>query len=326
MTFQPNQFGRRQAARPPVAPSEAPAAAAAPDPATPPVAQQQGLSEAWQRFHAGEEALRAGQEEGSGASTLAYEIKGGDLQFLEIELARGEGVVAEAGAMIWKDFDIEVESVLGSGAEEGEGFLSKLGQAGKRVLTGESLFMTRFTNMGAGGKARVAFSAPGPGMIQPVFLPDLGGALVCQKDSFLAAARGTKFGIHFQKRIMTGLFGGEGFIMQRLEGQGWAFIHMGGAIVERELGRGERIHVDTGCVAAFTPDVDFNLVSVGTLKNQMFGGEGVFFAALTGPGRVWIQSMPFARLAGRVLDFARPGKGENAGEGSVLGGWLQGGR
>ena len=251
------------------------------------------------------------------ADDIDYEIKGQELQFLEIELDPGESAVAEAGAMVWKDASIEMTTVFGSGAGQEGGFMGKLVSAGKRLVTGESLFTTVFTHQGR-GKARVAFGAPVPGAILPIKLSDLGGTLVCQKDSFLAAARGVQIGVHFQRRILTGLFGGEGFIMQRLDGDGWVFVQMGGTVIERELSAGEELHVDTGCVAAFTPSVDFDLIRAGGVRSSLFGGEGLFFARLTGPGKVWIQSLPFARLAGRML-AAAGGGGGNRGEGSVLG-------
>jgi uncharacterized protein (TIGR00266 family) len=252
------------------------------------------------------------------ADDIDYEIKGQELQFVEIELDPGESAVAEAGAMVWKDASIDMTTVFGSGAGQEDGFMGKLLSAGKRLVTGESLFTTVFTHRGR-GKARVAFGAPVPGAILPIRLADLGGTLICQKDSFLCAARGVQLGIHFQRRIMTGLFGGEGFVMQRLDGDGWVFVQMGGAVIERELAAGEELHVDTGCVAAFTPSVDFDLVGVGGVRSSLFGGEGLFFARLTGPGHVWIQSLPFSRLAGRMLAAASPGGGQNRGEGSVLG-------
>jgi uncharacterized protein (TIGR00266 family) len=252
------------------------------------------------------------------ADDIDYEIKGQELQFVEIELDPGESAVAEAGAMVWKDASVSMATVFGSGAGQDGGFMGKLLSAGKRLVTGESLFMTVFTHEG-GGKARVAFGAPVPGAILPLRLGDHGGTLICQKDSFLCAAKGVQIGVHFQRRILTGLFGGEGFIMQRLDGDGWVFVQMGGAVIERELAAGEELHVDTGCVAAFTPSVDFDLVRAGNVKSMVFGGEGAFFARLTGPGRVWIQSLPFARLAGRMLAAAMPVGGQSRGEGSVLG-------
>ncbi|HYZ48860.1 MAG TPA: TIGR00266 family protein [Sphingomonas sp.] len=253
------------------------------------------------------------------ADDIDFEIKGQELQFLEIELDPGESAVAEAGALVWKDASIEMTTVFGDGSGGSDGgFMGKLLGAGKRLVTGESLFTTVFTHRGS-GKARVAFASPTPGAILPLKLSELGGELICQKDSFLAAAKGVSIGVHFQRRIMTGLFGGEGFIMQRLQGDGWVFVQMGGTVVERTLGPGQQLHVDTGCLAAYTPGVDFDLVAAGGVKSMIFGGEGAFFARLTGPGRVWIQSLPFSRLAGRMLAAAGSHGGQNRGEGSVLG-------
>ncbi len=252
------------------------------------------------------------------ADDIDYEIKGQELQFVEIELDPGESAVAEAGAMVWKDASVEMTTVFGSGAGQEGGFMGKLLGAGKRLITGESLFTTVFTHRGS-GKARVAFGAPVPGAILPIRLDTVGGTLICQKDSFLAAARGVQIGIHFQRKIFTGLFGGEGFIMQRLDGDGWVFVQMGGTVIERELRAGEELHVDTGCIAAFTSTVDFDLIGAGGVKSALFGGEGLFFARLTGPGKVWIQSLPFARLAGRMLAAARPVGGSSRGQDSLLG-------
>jgi uncharacterized protein (TIGR00266 family) len=249
-----------------------------------------------------------------------FEIKGQELQFVEIELDPGESAVAEAGAMVWKDATVEMTTVFGdgSGQQAGGGFMGKLLGAGKRLVTGESLFTTVFTHQGS-GKARVAFASPIPGAIVPLKLDSVGGQLICQKDAFLCAARGVSIGIHFQQKIMTGLFGGEGFIMQRLEGDGWVFVQMGGTVIERELAPGEELHIDTGCVAAFTSGIDFDVVRAGSIKSMFFGGEGVFFARLRGPGKVWIQSLPFSRLAGRMLAAAMPYGGQNRGEGTLLG-------
>lgn len=253
------------------------------------------------------------------ADDIDFEVKGQELQFLEIELDPGESAVAEAGALVWKDASVEMTTVFGDGSGgAGGGFMGKLLGAGKRLVTGESLFTTVFTHTGS-GKARVAFASPTPGAILPLKLSDLGGTLICQKDSFLAAARGVTMGIAFQRRVMTGLFGGEGFIMQKLDGDGWVFVQMGGTVVERELAPGEELHVDTGCLAAYTPSVDFDLIMAGGVKTALFGGEGLFFARLRGPGKVWIQSLPFSRLAGRMM-AAAGGAGQNSGEGSVLGG------
>jgi uncharacterized protein (TIGR00266 family) len=249
---------------------------------------------------------------------IDYEIKGQELQFVEIELDPGESAIAEAGAMVWKDSTVEMTTVFGGGAGQEGGFMGKLLSAGKRLVTGESLFTTVFTHNGS-GKARVAFGAPVPGAILPIRLAEIGGTLICQKDSFLAAAKGVSIGVHFQRKVLTGLFGGEGFIMQKLEGDGWVFAQMGGTVIERELKPGEELHVDTGCIAAFIPTVDFDLIGAGGVKSALFGGEGLFFAKLTGPGKVWIQSLPFSRLAGRMLQAAMPAGGGNRGEGSALG-------
>jgi uncharacterized protein (TIGR00266 family) len=254
------------------------------------------------------------------ADDIDFEIKGQELQFVEIELDPGESAVAEAGALVWKDASVGMTTVFGDGsADQGGGFMGKLLGAGKRLVTGESLFTTVFTHNGS-GKARVAFSAPVPGAIVPLKLDSIGGTLICQKDAFLCAAKGVSMGIAFQRKVMTGLFGGEGFIMQKLEGDGWVFVQFGGMVVERVLEAGEELHVDTGCIAAFTPSVDFDLISAGGVKTMVFGGEGLFFARLRGPGKVWIQSLPFARLAGRMAAAAGGWGGQNRGEGSALGG------
>ena len=250
---------------------------------------------------------------------IDFEVKGQELQFVEIELDPGESAVAEAGCLVWKDASVDMTTVFGDGAgDQGGGFMGKLLGAGKRLVTGESLFTTVFTHHGP-GKARVAFASPTPGAIVPLKLDTVGGTLICQKDAFLCAAKGVQIGVHFQQKIMTGLFGGEGFIMQRLDGDGWVFVQFGGAIIERELKVGEELHVDTGCLAAYTPSVDFDLVRVGGIKSMIVGGEGAFFARLTGPGKVWVQSLPFSRLAGRMLAAAGSRGGSNRGEGSALG-------
>ena len=270
---------------------------------------------------------RSHQRRGDIADDIEFEIRGQELQFLEIELDPGESAIAEAGAMVWKDSQISMNTLFGDGSQASQGLMGKLMGAGKRLLTGESLFTTLFTHEGQ-GKARVAFGAPVPGTILPLKLSDYGGTLICQKDAFLAGARGVSMGIHFQQRVMTGLFGGEGFIMQKLEGDGWVFVQMGGMVIERELKSGEEIHVDTGCVAALTSSVDMDIMMAGNVKSMLFGGEGVFFARLRGPGHGWIQSLPFARLAGRMMASAMGG-GPSRGEGSVLGGLgdiLQGNR
>ncbi len=261
----------------------------------------------------------AGQ--GQRSDVIDYRIFGEDMQFVEIELDPGESAVAEAGSLMYKDSVVKMETVFGDGSAAAStgGFLDKLVGAGKRLVTGESLFTTVFSHAGAGGKARVAFAAPYPGTIVPMTLSNYGGRIICQKDSFLCAARGVTIGLFFQKKIMTALFGGEGFIMQKLEGDGLVFIHAGGTIVERDLVAGERLDVDTGCVVAMTSTVNFDLQSVGSVKSALFGGEGVFLATLTGPGKVWIQSLPFSRLAGRMFS-AMPRNGGGRDEGSVLGG------
>lgn len=246
-----------------------------------------------------------------------YKVYGEDLQFVEVELDPQEAVVAEAGGMMYMDDGIQMETVFGDGSQQKSGFMGALMGAGKRLLTGESLFMTIFMNK-AGDKRRVAFGAPYPGRIVAVHLADLGGELICQKDSFLAAAKGVSVGIAFQKKIGVGLFGGEGFIMQRLQGDGWAFIHAGGMLVERSLQPGELVRVDTGCIVAFQPSVSYDIQFVGGVKSALFGGEGLFFATLRGPGKIWLQSLPLSRLAGRIVAAAAPGAGK--GEGSVLGG------
>ena len=249
---------------------------------------------------------------------IDFRLVGEGTQFVEIELDPGESAVAEAGAMMYKAPSIDMQTVFGDGSAQEGGFFNKLVGAGKRLLTGESLFMTVFTHQGH-GKAHVAFAAPFPGTVIPVSLPSVGGTLICQKDSFLCAAKGVSVGIFFQQKILTGLFGGEGFIMQRLDGDGMVFVHAGGTVVERTLAPGEAIHVDTGCVVAFESMVQFDVRRVGGVKTMLFGGEGVFFAELVGPGRVWLQSLPFSRLAGRML-AAAPQHGGSQGEGSALGG------
>jgi len=253
-----------------------------------------------------------------GADEIDFKIVGAEMQFVEVELDPGESAVAEAGAMMYKDSSIQMETIFGDGssANRGGSFMDKLMGAGKRVLTGESLFMTVFTHTGQ-GKAHVAFGAPYPGNIIPVTLANMGGQLICQKDSFLCAAKGVSIGIFFQRKILTGLFGGEGFIMQKLEGDGMSFLHAGGTVVERQLAPGEVLHVDTGCVVAFEPAVQFDIQQAGGIKTSLFGGEGLFFAVLQGPGKVWLQSLPFSRLAGRMLAARRPGGAK--GEGSILG-------
>jgi uncharacterized protein (TIGR00266 family) len=244
-----------------------------------------------------------------------YEIFGDDLQLVEVELDPKETCIAEAGAMTYMEEGIEFEAKMGDGSDTNQGFFGKLWSAGKRAITGESIFLTHFTNKGK-VKRRVAFGAPYPGKIIPVNLMDVSNTLICQKDAFLCAALGTKLGIAFQKKLGVGFFGGEGFILQKLEGDGMAFMHACGCIIERKLKDGETLRVDTGCVVAFTKDVDYDIQKAGGLKSMIFGGEGLFLATLTGPGRVWLQSLPFSRLAERIGGAARGGKEE----GSVLGG------
>lgn len=257
----------------------------------------------------------------AGADAIDYRIVGNDMQFVEIELDGGESAIAEAGALMYKDAAVQMDTVFGDGSSAGAGggLVDKLLSAGKRVISGESLFTTVFTHTGA-GKAKVAFAAPYPGTVMAMKLSDHGGTLICQKDSFLAGARGVQLGIFFQRRILTGLFGGEGFVMQRLTGDGWVFVHAGGTVVQRELAAGERLDVDTGCVVAFHAGVSMDVRPVGGIKSMLFAGEGVFLATLTGPGTVWLQSLPFSRLAGRMLAAAPQGGGERRGEGSILGG------
>ena len=258
---------------------------------------------------------------GRGADVIDYRIYGEDMQFVEIELDPGESAVAEAGALMFKESVVQMETVFGDGSHSGQGggFMDKLLGAGKRVITGESLFITMFSHAGQAGKAKVAFAAPYPGTIIPLSLNNYRGRIICQKDSFLCAARGVTMGIFFQKKVMTALFGGEGFIMQKLEGDGMVFMHAGGTVIERELQPGERLDVDTGCVVALTDSVGFDVKPVGGIKSMLFGGEGVFLAQLTGPGHVWLQSLPFSRMAGRMFAAAYQ-KGGSRDEGSVLGG------
>ncbi|MDQ7089152.1 MAG: TIGR00266 family protein [Methylococcales bacterium] len=250
---------------------------------------------------------------------MDYKIYGAETQFIEIELDPDESVVSEAGAMMYKTADIAMETIFGDGSGSNkQGFMSRLLGAGQRLLTNESLFITVFTQK-AKGKGRVAFAAPYSGTIIALNLSDYEGKIICQKDSFLAAAKGVQIGIQFQRKILTGLFGGEGFIMQKLEGTGWVFVHMGGTLRKIDLAVGEMLHVDTGCLAALTQTVNYEIEKVGGVKTMLFGGEGLFFAKLTGPGTVWLQSLPFSRLAGRML-AAAPQNNGSQGEGSVLGG------
>ena len=250
---------------------------------------------------------------------IDFKIYGDDMQFVEIELDPMEAAVAEAGGMMFMEEGIEMETIFGDGSNQNSGFLGTLLGAGKRLITGESLFMTVFQNRGA-GKKKVAFGAPYPGKIIAVHLSDVGGELLAQKDSFLCAAKGVALGIAFTKRFGAGLFGGEGFILQRLQGDGLAFIHAGGTLYERTLAPGETLRVDTGCIVAFQPSVDYDIQMVGGIKSALFGGEGLFFATLRGPGKIWLQSLPLSRLAGRIVAAApKTGRGGRE-EGSVLGG------
>ncbi len=250
---------------------------------------------------------------------LDYRIIGEEMQCVEIELDPLETVIAEAGSLMMMDGSIQMKTVFGDGSKGDQSFLGKMFSAGKRVLTGESLFMTAYTNNGV-AKDRVTFAAPYPGKVIAMDVAELGGKVICQKDAFLCAAQGTTIGIEFQKRIGVGLFGGEGFIMQKIEGDGLAFVHAGGTVIERELKPGELLKVDTGCIVAFTKDIDYDIEFVGGIKNTFFGGEGLFFGALRGPGKVWIQSLPFSRLADRIISSAPKMGGKRKGEGSILGG------
>ena len=249
-----------------------------------------------------------------------FKIFGDDMQFVEVELDPGEAAVAEAGGMMYMEDGIDMETIFGDGSNQGGGgFLGALVGAGKRLLTGESLFMTVFINKGS-AKKKVAFGAPYPGTIVPVDLSQVGGELIAQKDSFLCAAKGVSIGIAFQKRIGAGFFGGEGFIMQRLQGDGLAFVHAGGKLHERTLSPGETLRVDTGCIVAFQPTVDYDIQYVGKIKSALFGGEGLFFATLRGPGRIWLQSLPLSRMANRIVGASKiAGRGGRE-EGSILGG------
>jgi uncharacterized protein (TIGR00266 family) len=248
-----------------------------------------------------------------------YEILGDDLQFVKIELDPGEAVVAEAGGMMYMEDGIAMETIFGDGSQQSQqgGIMGALLGAGKRLLIGESLFMTVFANQSS-AKRKVAFAAPYPGKIIPVHLAELGGEIIAQKDSFLAAAKGVSISIAFQKRLGVGLFGGEGFIMERLTGDGWAFLHAGGTIEQRELAAGETLRVDTGCIVALGRTVDYDIEMVRGVKSWIFGGEGLFFATLKGPGHVWLQSLPLSRLAGRIF-AAAPQRGGRKEEGSILG-------
>ena len=250
---------------------------------------------------------------------IDYKIFGEEMQFVEIELDPQEGVVAESGTFMMMDDNIKMNTILGDGSNQEKGILGKIFSAGKRILTGESLFMTVFTNDGV-GKKQISFASPYPGKIIPIDLMEFGGKFICQKDAFLCAAKGVSIGIEFSKKLGRGLFGGEGFIMQKMEGDGLGFIHAGGTMAKKVLQPGEVLKVDTGCIVGFTQDVDYDIEFVGGIRNTVFGGEGMFFATLKGPGTVYVQSLPFSRLAGRVLSMAPRTGGGKRGEGSILGG------
>jgi uncharacterized protein (TIGR00266 family) len=256
---------------------------------------------------------------GRRAHEIDFKIIGSEMQFVEVELDPGESAVAEAGSMMYMTPGITMETVFGDGQQAGGGVMNAILGAGKRLLTGESLFMTVFSNQG-GGKQQVSFAAPYPGKILAMDLKQLGGTLICQKDSFLCAARGISIGIAFQRRIGVGLFGGEGFIMQKLEGDGLCFVHAGGTVHPLELGPGQTLRVDTGCLVALQPTVSYDIQYVGKIKTALFGGEGLFYAALTGPGRVWLQSLPFSRMADRIYKAAPAAGGSRKEGGSILGG------
>jgi uncharacterized protein (TIGR00266 family) len=248
---------------------------------------------------------------------IDYKVYGEELQYVEIELDPQESAIAESGAMMMMEDGIQMQTIFGDGSgQQPTGLLGKLMSAGKRVLVGESLFMTAFTNISQ-GKKRVSFAAPYTGKIIPLDLQQLGGTIIAQKDAFLCAAKGISVGIHFQRKLGTGIFGGEGFIMEKVEGDGMAFVHAGGYVLEKNLVAGEILKVDTGCVVAYTPTIDFDIEFVRGIRNWMFGGEGLFFARLQGPGKVWIQSLPISRLAGRIVQYGTYKRKE---EGSILGG------
>ncbi len=249
---------------------------------------------------------------------INYKLFGDDMQFVEIELDPLETVIAEAGSLMMMEDQIKMQTIFGDGSGDQGSIMGKLFNAGKRILTGESLFMTSFTNEGQ-EKRHVSFAAPYPGKIIPMDLSELDGKIICQKDAFLAAAKGVSVGIAFQRKLGTGFFGGEGFIMQKLEGDGLSFVHAGGTVIEKVIAPGETLRIDTGCLVAMTGETDYDIEFVGGIKTALFGGEGLFFATLRGPGTVWIQSLPFSRLASRVF-AAMPEKGGSKGEGSVAGG------
>jgi uncharacterized protein (TIGR00266 family) len=250
------------------------------------------------------------------AHEIDYQIFGEEMQYVAVELDPQETAIAEPGAFMMMEDGIQMETIFGDGTQQNSSILNKLFQAGKRALVGESLFMTAYTNMHH-NKKKVSFASPYPGKIIPMFLPNLGGKVICQKDAFLCAAKGVSIGIEFQRKLGTGLFGGEGFIMEKLEGDGMAFLHACGHVIEKDLQPGEVLKVDTGCIVGFTSNVNYDIQFVGGIKNTLFGGEGLFFATLTGPGKIWIQTLPISRLAGRILAYGTYKRKE---EGSILGG------
>lgn len=253
------------------------------------------------------------------AHEIDYHIYGEEMQYVEIELDPQEAVVAEAGSFMMMDSGVQMQTIFGDGTNQTEGFMGKLFSAGKRMLTGESLFMTVFHNQWH-GKRKVSFASPYPGKIVPIDLTEFKGKFICQKDAFLCAAKGVSVGIEFSRKLGRGLFGGEGFIMQKLEGDGMAFVHAGGTLARKELAPGEVLKVDTGCIVGFSPSVQYDIEFIGGIKNTIFGGEGLFYATLQGPGVVYVQSLPFSRLAGRIYAAAPQGGGQQRGEGSILGG------
>lgn len=248
---------------------------------------------------------------------IDYKIYGEELQFVEVELDPGETVIGEPGSFMMMDNDIQMSTLFGDGSQSSQsgGFLGKLMSAGKRILVGENLFVTAYTNVG-NGKKRVSFAAPYTGKIIPLDLQQLGGRIIAQKDAFLCAAKGVSIGIEFQRRLGTGIFGGEGFIMEKLEGDGMAFVHAGGYVIAKDLQAGETLKIDTGCIVAYTSGIDFDIEFIRGVRNWMFGGEGLFFAILRGPGKVWIQSLPISRLAGKMIQYGTYSRRE---EGSILG-------
>ncbi|MFT4684001.1 MAG: hypothetical protein ACI8RP_000585 [Urechidicola sp.] len=253
------------------------------------------------------------------AHEIDYEIHGEEMQYVEIELDPQEGVVAESGSFMMMETGIKMNTIFGDGSGQSESILGKIFSAGKRILTGESLFMTVFHNDGH-GKKKISFASPYPGKIIPIDLEQFGGKFICQKDAFLCAAKGVSVGIEFSKKLGRGMFGGEGFIMQKLEGDGLSFLHVGGTVAKKELSAGESLKIDTGCLVGFTQDINYDIEFIGGIKNTIFGGEGLFFATVQGPGTVYIQSLPFSRLASRIAASIPRQGGKSKGEGSILGG------